>query len=109
MTFDYRSHAIPGRWRHQAACKGRDHEMAIPPTPKSGAWTVVQFEHIETAVNICHGCLVQAPCLEWALTHPDPAQGMVAGGYTPKQRDAIRKGLPAPPLRRNGRPRKGAA
>ena len=109
MTFDYKQHAIPGPWADQAACKGRGHDMEMPPKPKSGAWTNHQYEHVETAVAICHTCPVIDDCAAWALTRPDPATQMVAGGYTPNQRDAIRKGLPVPPLRRGGRPRKGAA
>jgi hypothetical protein len=38
------------------------------------------------ALSLCRECQVILECRRWALTDPDPATDMVAGGLTPHQR-----------------------
>jgi hypothetical protein len=38
------------------------------------------------ALELCRECSVLLDCRRWALTDPDPATDMVAGGLTPHQR-----------------------
>jgi len=38
------------------------------------------------ALSLCRECRVVLECRRWALTEPDPATDMVAGGLTPHQR-----------------------
>lgn len=40
----------------------------------------------EEALATCRECPVLLDCRRWALTDPDPAVDMVAGGLTPHQR-----------------------
>lgn len=96
MNHDY---AYPGEWIRWAACRGRVQQMAMPDQVRdyddgrrSGHrnLTVRQRAHITVARSVCLGCPVLADCKAWALTLPDPAKGMVAGGLTPTQRDAAR-------------------
>jgi hypothetical protein len=75
----------PGPWRHQAACLGHGDDMEI---------TNVAAHHRQPGIKWCEQCPVLKPCRDWALTEPDPARGLVAGGLTPRQRKAIRKGWP---------------
>jgi hypothetical protein len=42
------------------------------------------------ALELCRRCSVVLDCRRWALTDPDPATDMVAGGLTPHQRLAKR-------------------
>lgn len=83
----------PGEWRHDAACRG--HVMF---------YSCVQAHHNRlsyadrvmerAALAICETCPVIASCRTWALQSVDPAVDHVAGGLTPRQRWAIRKGTP---------------
>jgi WhiB family redox-sensing transcriptional regulator len=45
---------------------------------------------VAQAKALCRTCPVQAACLTWALSDPDPAIGMVAGGTTPAERRRLR-------------------
>ena len=38
------------------------------------------------ALELCRACSALLECRRWALTDPDPATDMVAGGLTPHQR-----------------------
>lgn len=42
------------------------------------------------ALALCYRCPVLEPCETWALSDPEPATDMVAGGFTPARRRAIR-------------------
>lgn len=61
-------------WRRQAACRGVDPEVFYP----------VNDEDAEEAKEICAGCPVRQPCLEWALS--DRERFGVWGGLTERER-----------------------
>jgi hypothetical protein len=44
-------------------------------------------------LHLCAGCPVEDHCYQWAMTDPDPAEGLVAGGLTPLERDSLRRGI----------------
>jgi len=75
----------PGRWVSDAACAdvGPDVMHADRNTGP---------DRIAAAKQICAGCPVLDPCRTWALTAPDPATGLVAGGLTQTERAKIRRG-----------------
>ncbi|MET0459865.1 MAG: WhiB family transcriptional regulator [Ilumatobacteraceae bacterium] len=79
----------PGKWSVSAACRRATDRMAIPlPKGRGSARGVAQ--HVEAAREICQGCRVLDECRAWALSSPDPAVGMVAGGLTPAERSVVR-------------------
>jgi WhiB family transcriptional regulator, redox-sensing transcriptional regulator len=80
---------IPGEWAHQAVCRGNGRLFAIPfgvTQPMSPPLR----EQVSAARAICVRCPVLAECRAWALSRPDPANGMVAGGLTPHERQRQR-------------------
>lgn len=91
------SAANPGGWSEWAACRGAVDTMTMPdlhrPSGRSGgrSYNTRQRARIVVAHTLCAGCPVLADCREWALTVPDPAIGMVAGGMTPHQRREARE------------------
>lgn len=95
--------AIPGNWAERAACKHDTDAMTIPeaiPGPY-GNRRRAREAHIARAKALCAGCPVLEQCRDWALTRPDPAYGMIAGGLDPDQRRARR---PTPTPRRDRPP-----
>ena len=67
-----------GGWRDRAACRGADLEVFFPGRGESA----------EPARQICAGCPVRQPCLDYALSH-----GIVHGiwgGLTERDRRALR-------------------
>lgn len=86
------SYANPGDWATQAACAGDIDGMTMP---REHSQTRAAIQHITVAIARCEQCPVLHECRLWALTTPDPATGLVAGGHTPNQRQRIRRGLPA--------------
>lgn len=52
---------------------------------------------VSVARQECARCPVLADCATWALTTPDPCEGMVAGGMTTRQRAAVRDERITPP------------
>jgi hypothetical protein len=86
--------AVPGAWAEAAACRNRGPTMEMPGGGRGHGFTIGQRNQIAAARRICDGCPVLAPCRAWAMTTPDPAVYMVAGGLTPGQRDNVRKGAP---------------
>jgi WhiB family redox-sensing transcriptional regulator len=82
--------ANPGEWATQAACKGLTALFALNTNAHRGHGTrlAVQASHART---VCTTCPVLEPCREWALTEPDPAYHMIAGGLDPHQRRLIRR------------------
>ncbi len=72
------TYALPGPWSARANCAGLTDLMSS------------DHEHSIHALTICAGCPVITPCRNWALTDPDPAYGMIAGGLTPRQRRRMR-------------------
>lgn len=86
---------MPGRWTDRAACRGQTATMAMPDLHRDdgrpgGVYTVRQRAHVAAARTLCAGCPVRDECAAWALAHPDPAAGMMAGGMTPSQRRDVR-------------------
>jgi hypothetical protein len=61
--------------------------MTMPKMRRPGPGGVARISH---AKALCATCPVRVVCLAWALTEPDPAVGMVAGGATPAERRALR-------------------
>lgn len=80
-----------GPWGAQAACKHSAPAMEMPGG-RGSSNTPARRRHIAAARIICKGCPVRVECLDWAFTTPDPADGMIAGGLTPNERDRARQG-----------------
>jgi WhiB family transcriptional regulator, redox-sensing transcriptional regulator len=71
-------------WRDLAACRDRDPELFFPignagPT----------LRQVAQAKQICAGCTVRTPCLEWALASGQEAG--VWGGTSEDERHALRR------------------
>jgi WhiB family redox-sensing transcriptional regulator len=81
----------PGDWVEQAACRGHQKLFVYPQSNILVAREAAYRGMSERAVAICHRCPVLIECRRWALTSPDPAVDMVAGGLTPWERRAIRR------------------
>jgi hypothetical protein len=88
------TYATPGSWAQHAACIGDTAGMALPDA-RGGGYDRHGLNQIAVAVTRCEGCPVLEECRAWSLSSPDPARGLIAGGYTPSQRQRIRNGLPA--------------
>jgi WhiB family redox-sensing transcriptional regulator len=81
--------ANPGPWAQQAACTGAIELFTVNWNHHHDGIT----HRKETAARaVCATCPVLAPCREWALTEPDPAYQLIAGGLDPHQRQQIRRG-----------------
>jgi WhiB family redox-sensing transcriptional regulator len=78
----HRSFAAPARfaarWRELAACRGTDLEVFFPERGQSA----------EPARQVCAGCPVRQPCLDYAITNRI-AYG-IWGGLTERERRALR-------------------
>jgi len=46
---------------------------------------------VAKAKAICATCPVLEPCQAWAMTDPDPAYDLIAGGLDPLERARIRR------------------
>jgi len=80
---------MPGRWAREAVCRGNGRLFTIPfgvTQPMSPALR----DQIDAAREICDRCPVLEQCRAWALSRPDPAHGMIAGGLTPHERQRRR-------------------
>lgn len=88
----YRQYAPTGPWTEHAACRG------------STALMNGDRDDADEALAVCRTCPVIDACRAWALTTPDPADGLVAGGLTPRQRARVRRGQPAGNHRPGRRP-----
>lgn len=82
----------PGPWISQAACRGRNDIMVLPCGSARMSQRRIK-ELAEPAKQICATCDVIEPCLDWALTTPDPAVDHIAGGHTPAERQQLRRNL----------------
>ena len=96
MTGPYAIFEVPGNWAMRAACIGRGDEFVMPGLNKPA--------HAARMKQVCAGCEVLDECRTWALSRPDPALGLIAGGMTPKERktEAKRLGIVThvrPPIR----------
>jgi len=79
----------PGNWADHAACKGHvDLFVCDTDYRNPGPRTAVKTSH---ARAICATCPVLTQCRAWALTEPDPAYHMLAGGLDPHERRLMRK------------------
>jgi WhiB family transcriptional regulator, redox-sensing transcriptional regulator len=86
-----RKSSWPGAWVEQAACRGMT-IMEIPDTQNHGRKPSREAAvKIEAARIVCRRCPVIDRCLDWAMGHPDPAFGMMAGGLTPVERSDLRR------------------
>jgi WhiB family transcriptional regulator, redox-sensing transcriptional regulator len=82
---------LPGRparsggadWRDQAACRDVDPELFFPVGNAGPA-----LLQIGQAKQVCAGCPVRAPCLDWALDSGKEAG--VWGGTSEHERRALR-------------------
>lgn len=76
----------PGNWVELAACKNERmwyDAFDVHLNPLLSDTDLAMQEH---ALGLCRDCVVILECRRWALTEPDPATDMVAGGLTPHQR-----------------------
>jgi len=71
-------------WRHDASCRDVDPELFFPIGTTGPA-----LAQIEAAKAICGMCVVNAPCLEWALATGQDAG--IWGGLTEEERRTIRR------------------
>jgi WhiB family transcriptional regulator, redox-sensing transcriptional regulator len=78
----HRSLAVPARfaarWRELAACRGTDLEVFFPGRGESAG----------PARQVCAGCPVRQPCLDYAITNRITYG--VWGGLTERERRALR-------------------
>ena len=78
----HRTLAVPARfaarWRELAACRGTDLEVFFPSRGESAG----------PARQVCAGCPVRTPCLDYAITNRI-AYG-IWGGLTERERRALR-------------------
>ena len=82
---------LPGRparsgsadWRDRAACRGMDLELFFPVGNAGPA-----LLQIGQAKQVCAGCPVRMPCLQWALDSGQEAG--VWGGTSEDERRALR-------------------
>jgi WhiB family redox-sensing transcriptional regulator len=70
-------------WRWDGTCRGSDPELFFP---EGSGRRAAEQEH--TAKQVCRRCHVQAACLAWALTVPEP-EG-IWGGTSPGERRLLR-------------------
>ena len=73
----------PG-WRDLAACRDTDPELFFPVGDAGPA-----LRQVARAKQICAGCTVRTPCLEWALASGQEAG--VWGGTSEDERRALRR------------------
>ncbi len=88
-AFDFPAAVVPAEfetWRDDAACKGlADQDGLFFPNAQTG-----ETPAYGPALNVCRTCPVRLPCLDYALREKMLEDG-VWGGYTPKQRKAVRR------------------
>lgn len=70
-------------WRTLAACRGADADLFFPVGTQGPALT-----QIAEAKQVCMGCPVRHPCLDFAVT---TRQAGVWGGATEEERHAERR------------------
>ena len=71
-------------WRDHAACRDTDPELFFPVGNAGPA-----LHQLDRAKQVCAGCPVRAPCLEWALASGQEAG--VWGGTSEDERCALRR------------------
>jgi len=80
----------PGNWSDSANCKNQRMWYSTFSVEYNPILTPEDQQMETEALDLCRGCPVLLECRRWALTDPDPATDMVAGGLTPHQRMAKR-------------------
>lgn len=78
--------AAPGSWVEHAACKSQRMWYSQHTVHTNPNLSLLDVTMEEEALATCERCPVLAKCRAWALTLPDPATDMVAGGMTPRER-----------------------
>lgn len=82
---------LPHGWQDRAACKDADAALFYGPSEDDPRETAKQKEsRIERAKQICRGCPVQTPCLDFHL-QASAAQYGVAGGLDEDERQSYRR------------------
>ncbi len=71
-------------WRDLAACRDTDPDLFFPVGNAGPA-----LRQVAQAKQICAGCTVRTPCLEWALASGQEAG--VWGGTSEDERRALRR------------------
>ena len=87
-------YAVVGPWADHAACRGSTAQMEMPIMRKTIGQhkpAILTRIRINNAKNICHNCPVLTECREWALSSPDPCDGLIAAGMTPHERHQLRQ------------------
>lgn len=72
-------------WMADAACKGLDPDLFVPPVAKGPGGD----NRYDEARAVCGRCTVRSECLEYAIVNRETFG--VWGGTTPKQREAERR------------------
>ena len=91
----------PKGWVCHAACRNCMELFVVPTIGRGrprrdevvdGKRVVKSYEDkIAEAKAICRRCPVLEQCRDWALTDPDPAEAMIAGGLTFDERVVLRR------------------
>ena len=63
-------------WREDAACRGIDTDLFYPSAYGTG---IPRKDHESSPLAVCRRCDVRTRCLEEALTHNPPEQGLWGG------------------------------
>jgi WhiB family transcriptional regulator, redox-sensing transcriptional regulator len=84
-------------WRDLAACRDSDPELFFP-VGNAGP----SLLQVDRAKQVCAGCKVRTPCLEWALASGQEAG--VWGGTSEDERRALRRTARLADLARPGGP-----
>lgn len=74
--------AAASDWRMSAACRDFDPDLFFPVATGGSAVT-----QVAEAKQVCAGCPVRVPCLDWALRHSQDVG--VWGGLTGEERNAF--------------------
>lgn len=83
--FQHPARAGEPDWLHEAACRDLEVSIFYRPDNERG---IIARRHDLRAKAICATCAVIKPCLEWALTTPEPYG--IWGGKTPDERARMR-------------------
>ena len=83
-------------WLDDAACRGMDTEVFFPQVGNNFNSPAMR-QLVDNAKNICAGCPVREPCVEYALNNREP-YGIFGGMTTDERRILARKrGMPSIP------------
>jgi hypothetical protein len=82
--------ANPGAWAADAGCINAGNLFVVT---NNRADVADQRKTHAKALAICNRCPVSEDCYEWAMSDPEPAYQMIAGGLTPAERNLMRRSL----------------